>query len=94
MLEFAYPWVFWFVVSPIFVWLLMPVHREEVSAVRLPFFGMIAEILGIRADEAVFLDDLGMNLKPARELGMVTIKVVSEQQALDELEEVVGFPLS
>jgi Ca-activated chloride channel family protein len=51
MLEFAYPWVFWLLVAPAFVWLLMPVHREEVSAVRLPFFGMIAEILGMEAGE-------------------------------------------
>lgn len=41
----------------------------------------------IEPDEALFLDDLGINLKPARALGMSTIKVLNAQQALDELEE-------
>jgi putative hydrolase of the HAD superfamily len=42
--------------------------------------------LQIEPVEAVFLDDLGINLKPAKALGMRTIKVVSADQALDELE--------
>ena len=46
-----------------------------------------------RPDEAVFLDDLGVNLKPARALGMHTIKVDDPAAALAELEAVVGFPL-
>jgi putative hydrolase of the HAD superfamily len=40
------------------------------------------------------LDDIGINLKPARELGMRTIKVVDAGEALRELEEVLGFPLA
>ena len=44
--------------------------------------------------EVVFLDDLGVNLKPARALGMTTIKVTDPAVALAELEAVVGFPLS
>ncbi len=43
--------------------------------------------------EAVFLDDLGVNLKPARAMGMTTIKVVDPDEAIAELEAVVGFPL-
>ena len=39
------------------------------------------------------LDDLGVNLKPARALGMTTIKVVDPDAALADLEAVVGFPL-
>lgn len=39
----------------------------------------------IEPDEAVFLDDLGINLKPARDLGMKTIKVLDVDQALAEL---------
>jgi putative hydrolase of the HAD superfamily len=50
--------------------------------------------LAIEPSEAVFLDDLGVNLKPARAMGMTTIKVVDPQAALDELEAVVGFTLS
>jgi putative hydrolase of the HAD superfamily len=42
----------------------------------------------------VFLDDLGINLKPARAMGMTTIKVLGPQQALADLAAVVGFPLA
>ncbi len=41
----------------------------------------------------VFLDDLGVNLKPARAMGMTTIKVVDPEEAIAELEAIVGFPL-
>ena len=34
-----------------------------------------------------------MNLKPARALGMQTIKVVDPTDALIELERIVGIPL-
>ena len=47
--------------------------------------------LGVAATDAVFLDDLGINLKPARQLGITTIKVVDPQAALRELERVLGF---
>lgn len=57
------------------------------------FYELACEQLGIRADEAVFLDDLGVNLKPARAMGMTTIKVTDPAMALTELEAVVGFPL-
>jgi putative hydrolase of the HAD superfamily len=42
----------------------------------------------------VFLDDLGVNLKPARAMGMTTIKVAEPDEALAELENIVGFALS
>lgn len=57
------------------------------------FYEMACEALGVEPAEAVFLDDLGVNLKPARELGMRTIKVVDPAAALAELEAVVGFPV-
>ena len=41
-----------------------------------------------------FLDDIGRNLKPARALGMMTIKVDDPDQALRELETLVGFALA
>ncbi|MBV8295214.1 MAG: haloacid dehalogenase, partial [Acidimicrobiia bacterium] len=47
----------------------------------------------IEPSEAAFLDDLGINLKPARAMGMTTIKVVDPDAAIAELEEVVGFAL-
>jgi putative hydrolase of the HAD superfamily len=49
--------------------------------------------LNVLASEVVFLDDLGMNLKPAREMGMATIKVVDPDDALAELETLLGFAL-
>ena len=47
--------------------------------------------LGIDAPEAVFLDDIGRNLKAARALGMTTIKVDDPDTALRELESALGF---
>ena len=49
--------------------------------------------LEIEAHEAVFLDDIGSNLKAARALGMTTIKVADPEAALGELEEVLGLRL-
>jgi len=50
--------------------------------------------LGVQAPESVFLDDIGANLKTARALGMHTIKVDTPEQALAELESVLGFSLA
>ncbi|MDZ7675921.1 MAG: HAD-IA family hydrolase [Acidimicrobiales bacterium] len=58
------------------------------------FYEIACEELAIEPSEAVFLDDLGINLKPAKAMGMTTIKVVDPDDALHELEAVVGFPLS
>lgn len=49
-------------------------------------YQMACERLGIAPTDAVYLDDLGINLKPARALGMRTIKVLDPKQALAELE--------
>lgn len=57
------------------------------------FYAHACAVLDIAPDEAVFLDDLGVNLKPAREMGMTTIKVTDPDAAIAELESVVGFPL-
>jgi len=57
------------------------------------FYEIACEELGIEPQQAVFLDDLGINLKPARAMGMATIKVVDPDVAIAELEQVVGFPL-
>jgi putative hydrolase of the HAD superfamily len=50
--------------------------------------------LGVQPSECVFLDDLGVNLKPARALGMATIKVGDPETALAELADVLGFSLA
>jgi putative hydrolase of the HAD superfamily len=49
--------------------------------------------LEIAPEEAVFLDDIGRNLKAARALGMATIKVDTPEQALAELSKLLGVPL-
>ena len=49
--------------------------------------------LGVEPHQAAFLDDIGLNLKAARALGMTTIKVESLPVALAELSRVVGIPL-
>ena len=51
------------------------------------------DLLGVAPEACVYLDDLGINLKPARAMGMATIKVNSAAQALDELETLLGLPL-
>jgi putative hydrolase of the HAD superfamily len=57
------------------------------------FYEIACEQLEIEPAEAVMLDDLGVNLKPAREMGITTIKVVDPGQALAELEALLGFSL-
>jgi putative hydrolase of the HAD superfamily len=57
------------------------------------FYQVACEQLGVAPAEAVFLDDIGVNLKPARAMGMTTIKVVDPDEAIEELERVVGFAL-
>jgi putative hydrolase of the HAD superfamily len=56
-------------------------------------YRMMVEALAVDPKHCVYLDDLGVNLKPAREMGMTTIKVRDAAQALAELEAAVGFPL-
>ncbi len=71
--------------------------ESRLVGVRKPdprFYEIACAMLEIEPSEAVFLDDLGVNLKPARAMGMLTIKVGDASSALAELEQVVGFPLS
>jgi len=49
--------------------------------------------LKVDPTKCVYLDDLGVNLKPAREMGMTTIKVVSAAQAIGELQAATGLKL-
>ncbi len=59
------------------------------TGIRKPdpkIYEIACEEMGIQPNDAVFLDDLGINLKPARALGMTTIKVLTADQALIELE--------
>jgi len=49
--------------------------------------------LRVQPEHCVYLDDLGGNLKPARAMGMTTIKVESAPQAIAELETATGMKL-
>lgn len=55
------------------------------------FYLHACEQLGIQPAQAVFLDDLGINLKPAAAMGMRTIKVTDPDQALEELGQLLGI---
>jgi putative hydrolase of the HAD superfamily len=72
------------------------VVESAVEGLRKPdrrIYLVACERLGVEPPDAVFLDDLGVNLKSARALGMTTIKVTEPATALAELAEVLGFPL-
>ena len=72
------------------------VVQSALVGVRKPdprFYLLACTELDVAPSAAVFLDDLGVNLKPARALGMQTIKVVDPTEALIELEAIVGIPL-
>jgi putative hydrolase of the HAD superfamily len=56
-------------------------------------YRMMVEALKVDPKSCVYLDDLGVNLKPAREMGMTTIKVASGAQAIGELEAATGLKL-
>jgi putative hydrolase of the HAD superfamily len=57
-------------------------------------YQMMTDKLGVDPKRCVYLDDLGVNLKPAREMGMTTIKVSSAAQAITDLEAATGLKLS
>jgi putative hydrolase of the HAD superfamily len=72
------------------------VIESSVAGVRKPepaFYQLALDALGVEPQECVYLDDLGVNLKPARAMGMTTIKVHDPHSALAELEQHVGIPL-
>lgn len=71
------------------------VVESSKAGVRKPeprFYEIACELLGVAPSECVFLDDLGINLKPAAAMGMATIKVHSSAQAIADLERVLGLP--
>jgi putative hydrolase of the HAD superfamily len=53
-------------------------------------YALMCEALDVEPSACVYLDDLGINLKPARQMGMTTIKVHSESQLLADLGQVLG----
>jgi putative hydrolase of the HAD superfamily len=70
--------------------------ESSVVGLRKPdprIYELVCAELDVAPYESVFLDDLGVNLKPARALGMTTIKVADPAEALAELEQTLGFAL-
>lgn len=70
---------------------------EGVRKPEAEIYRRCLERLGVEAGRVVMLDDLGPNLKPARQMGMITIKVIDTDQALQALEALTGLrfgPLS
>lgn len=56
-------------------------------------YEMMCETLSVAPAACIYLDDLGMNLKPAKAMGMATIKVESGPQAIGELEKLLDMTL-
>lgn len=56
-------------------------------------YALMCEALEVAPSACIYLDDLGINLKPARAMGMTTIKVESGPQAIAELERATGMKL-
>jgi putative hydrolase of the HAD superfamily len=54
-------------------------------------YQMMCERLDVDPKACVYLDDLGINCKPAAALGMAAIKVSGEAQALGELSRLTGL---
>lgn len=66
------------------------------AGVRKPdprIYALMCEALDLQAQDCVYLDDLGINCKPAAAMGMHAIKVTSAAQALADLEAVLGLAL-
>ena len=73
------------------------VIESSKAGVRKPdpaAYQLVLDALQIPADRIVYLDDLGINLKPARALGMTTIKVIDPDEALAELSKVLDLDLT
>ena len=56
-------------------------------------YALMCETLDVDPASCVYLDDLGHNLKPARDMGMTTIKVLNEDQLLSDLQAATGYEL-
>jgi putative hydrolase of the HAD superfamily len=72
------------------------VIESALAGVRKPdpkIYLTMCEALAVAPQDCVYLDDLGVNCKPAAQLGMRAIKVLNEDQALEDLSRAVGFDL-
>lgn len=68
--------------------------ESSVVGIRKPnpaIYQLACQALEVTPNDCAFLDDLGINLKPAKELGMATIKVLGEEQAISDLSKLTGL---
>ncbi len=68
--------------------------ESSIEGVRKPnprIYEIACERLGVVPADCAYLDDLGINLKPARALGMFTIKVLNEDQTISDLSTLTGL---
>ena len=68
------------------------VIESSVVGIRKPnpeIYVMSCDALNVSPDQCIYLDDLGINLKPARELGMTTIKVIKPEDAIQEVRNLL-----
>ncbi len=65
------------------------------AGIRKPdprIYEMMCEALDVQPSQCIYLDDLGINCKPAATLGMAAIKVTGEEQALKDLHDLLNMP--
>ena len=67
--------------------------KENVRKPDPKFYQLACRRGKVNPNEVIFLDDLGINLKPAKALGMKTIKVVRAEDALQDLQDLLDFPI-
>ena len=68
------------------------VIESSIVGIRKPnpeIYMMSCDALKVSPDQCIYLDDLGINLKPARELGMTTIKVINPEDAIQEVRNLL-----
>lgn len=71
--------------------LVIESSKEGIRKPDPAIYAMACERLNVDAARIVYLDDLGINLKPARAMGMTTIKVLNEAQAINDLADVLAI---
>ena len=68
------------------------VIESSIAGIRKPnpeIYMISCDALNVSPDQCIYLDDLGINLKPARELGMTTIKVIQPEDAIQEVRNLL-----
>ena len=68
------------------------VIESSIVGIRKPnpeIYMMSCDALNVSPNQCIYLDDLGINLKPARKLGMTTIKVIQPEDAIQEVRNLL-----